>query len=132
MEAKNLRLVREYLEALERGDAEEALERFLHPQAVLEQLPNRIYPDGARFDLKGALAASRKGKQLLRRQRYEVRSALAQGDLVAMEIDWRGELAVPMGALPAGGELHAQFGMFLQIRDGKILSQRNYDCYDPF
>jgi len=132
METGSLKLVREYLEAIERGEAGEALARFIHPDAVFEQLPNRIYPKGMRTDARGALEASKKGQQLLRRQRYEVRSALASGDRVALEVDWRGELAIPMGALPAGGELHAQFGMFVELRGGRIASQRNYDCYDPF
>lgn len=26
----------------------------------------------------------------------------------------------------------ARFGVFMELRDGKILSQHNYDCFDPF
>jgi ketosteroid isomerase-like protein len=132
METENLKTVREYLQALERGEAGEALARFFHPDAVFEQLPNRIYPKGGRTDARGALENSKKGLQLLRRQRYEVLGAVASGDRVAMEVDWRGELAVPMGQLSPGAELHAVCGMFIQLRDGRIVSQRNYDCYDPF
>src|SRR5262245_28643592 len=128
-ESENVQRVREYLEAIEQGgDAG----RFLHPEAGLEQLPSRLYPTGARVDVRGAQEAAEKGKKILRSQRFQVRSAVAQGDRVAMEVDWRGTLAVPMGQLQPGAELHAQFGMFVQLRDGRILAQRNYDCYDPF
>jgi len=34
--------------------------------------------------------------------------------------------------LPAGSEMKAFVAMFLTFRDGKIISQRNYDCYPPF
>ncbi|HEY8208712.1 MAG TPA: nuclear transport factor 2 family protein [Myxococcaceae bacterium] len=132
MEPESVKRVREYLAAIERGETGESLSRFVHPDAVFEQLPNRIYPNGSRTDARGALEASRRGKDLLRRQRYEVRSVMADGDRVAMEVDWRGELAIPMGKLQPGAELHAQFGMFIELRDGRIVSQRNYDCYDPF
>ncbi len=38
----------------------------------------------------------------------------------------------PVMNLPAGGEMKAFVAMFLTFRDGKIVSQRNYDCYLPF
>ena len=41
-------------------------------------------------------------------------------------------LAIPLGTLPAGGEMRARFAVFLQFRDGKIVSQRNYDCFEPW
>jgi len=54
------------------------------------------------------------------------------GDEVAVELEWKGVLAVPLGNLPAGYEMKADVAMFLTFRDGKIVSQRNYDCYAPF
>jgi ketosteroid isomerase-like protein len=35
-------------------------------------------------------------------------------------------------AAPAGGQLRARFAMFLEIREGRIARQRNYDCFYPF
>jgi len=43
-----------------------------------------------------------------------------------------GTLAVPFGSIPAGGEMRARFAIFLELRDGRIVRQRNYDCFDPF
>ena len=47
-------------------------------------------------------------------------------------MDWSATLKVPVGSLPAGGTLRASFGVFLTFREGRILSQHNYDCFEPF
>ena len=79
-------------------------------------------------------AAYGQAQKLLRSQRYEVRRIVESGDEVAVELEWTGVLAVPVAAmnLEAGHEMKAFVAMFLTIRDGKIVSQRNYDCYPPF
>jgi ketosteroid isomerase-like protein len=41
-------------------------------------------------------------------------------------------VAVPIGTLAVGGQLRARFAMFLEIREGRIARQRNYDCFYPF
>jgi ketosteroid isomerase-like protein len=51
---------------------------------------------------------------------------------VAVEVDWTGTLAVPLGTLQPGAKLHATIGQFFTFREGRIVSSRNYDCYDPF
>jgi ketosteroid isomerase-like protein len=38
--------------------------------------------------------------------------------------------AIEQGA--AGGEMRAYFAVFFEFRDGKIVAQRNYDCFDPW
>ena len=47
-------------------------------------------------------------------------------------MQWTGTLAVPVGALPVGGQMRARFAQFYELRDGKIVAQRNYDCFDPW
>jgi ketosteroid isomerase-like protein len=49
------------------------------------------------------------------------------GNTVALEVVWTGELAIPFGTLTAGSELRAHSAMFMEFRDGKIVAQRNYD-----
>jgi ketosteroid isomerase-like protein len=34
--------------------------------------------------------------------------------------------------MDAGSTVHAWFAMFLQFRDGKIVRQCNYDCFEPW
>jgi ketosteroid isomerase-like protein len=59
-------------------------------------------------------------------------NALENGDAMALEVQWTGTLAVPVGDIPAGGDMRARFGVFIELRDGKIARQRNYDCFEPF
>lgn len=42
------------------------------------------------------------------------------------------QLAVPLGTLKGGSEMRAHFATLLEFRDGKIVAQRNYDCFDPW
>jgi hypothetical protein len=46
-------------------------------------------------------------------------------------LEWSGILAVPVMNLPAGSEMKAFVALFLTFRDGRIASQRNYNCYAP-
>ena len=62
----------------------------------------------------------------------EIVRVLDSGDDVVAELEWSGTLAVPVMDLPAGSEIKAFVAMFITFRDGKIISQRNYDCYPPF
>jgi hypothetical protein len=57
---------------------------------------------------------------------------MVQGNRVALETLWVGVLAVPFGALPAGGEMRAHFAMFIEFDGDRIRAQRNYDCFEPF
>jgi ketosteroid isomerase-like protein len=128
----NLEIVRKYLAAIEAGAPHEALAAFFAPDVVQEEFPNRFVPDGARRDLAGLLAASERGRKVIRSQRYEILNALESGSTVALEVHWTGTLAVPVGTLPAGGDMRARFAVFIEVRDGKIFRQRNYDCFEPF
>ena len=128
----NLESARRYLAALERGAPVAELVQFFAPEMVFEELPNRIVPDGARRELAAMLEASERGRQLMREQRYEILNAIASGDEVAVEVLWTGKLAVAFGSIPVGGEMRAHSAMFLKFRDGKIVHQRNYDCFEPW
>ena len=47
-------------------------------------------------------------------------------------MEWTGVLAVAVMNLPPGSKMQAFVAMFLRFGDGKIVEQRNYDCYPPF
>jgi ketosteroid isomerase-like protein len=130
--SSNVDVVRKYLAAIESGATGPALAAFFTDDAVAEELPNRLVPNGARRDLKAILAAAEAGQRVLESQRYEIRSVLATANRIALEVRWVGILAVPLAGIAAGGEMRAQFAMFLELRDGKIAVQRNYDCFDPW
>jgi ketosteroid isomerase-like protein len=129
---KNLRQARKYLAALERGVDRETLARFFDENVVQEEFPNRLVPDGATRDLSALLDGHEHGKQLMADQRFAVENSLAAGDQVVLEVRWSGTLARPLGSLPAGYTMRARFAVFLRFRDGKIVAQRNYDCFEPW
>ena len=126
-ESANLRLVEAYLAALEAGAIGDDLARFFTPDAVQEEMPNRLNPTGQRSDLATLLERAEMGRHLLAGQRYAIRSALALDDRVAVEADWSATLAVPLGTLPAGASMTARFAMFFELDGGRIRRQRNYD-----
>lgn len=132
-----LERTRAYLAAIEQStDAESPVPEgslaFYHPEVKQEELPNRLVPTGAVRDLAALRDAALRGRGVLRSQRFAVRSAMVQGNRVALETLWVGVLAVPFGALPAGGEMRAHFAMFIEFDGDRIRAQRNYDCFEPF
>lgn len=121
----NLTLACRYLTALEAGVTGPRLAEFFAPEVVQEEFPNRLTPNGAKRDLAGLLAGAEQGQKALTQQSFEIRRALASGDQVALEVLWTSTLA-------AGDEMRAHFAVFLDFRDGKIVAQRNYDCFEPW
>ena len=126
-----LRLAREYLESIGRDDELGGL-RFFADDVVQIEFPNRLLPNGATRDLAALRDGAERGRKVMTAQRFEVVNAIASGEQVAVEAIWTGTLAVPMGSIPAGGQLRARFAIFLTYRDGKIVRQHNYDCFDPW
>jgi hypothetical protein len=98
----------------------------------MEQLPNRIYPQGVRGNLSRMADAFKKGRKMLSHQTYEVKNALLNDNSVAVEVLWTGTLALSFGNLSAGSEMRAHSSMFFEFKDGKIGNQRNYDCFEPW
>lgn len=131
-EVPNVVLIREYLSALQRGEAGDALRRFFSEDAVQVELPNLLNRNGQQSNVDELVRRSLLGRQLLGEQQYEILSVTAEGDSVAVESLWTGRLAVPLGTLVAGAEMKAAFAMFFQLRNGCIVSQRNYDCFYPW
>lgn len=126
----NVALARRYLAALEAQIAPSELTQFFAPDVVLALLPNKVQPQGETRDLAAILATFEVGKKLLATQRYEVLRAFAHGETVALEVLWRGTLAVPAGTRKPGDEMRVHSAMFLEFRGGKIVAQRNYDCFE--
>lgn len=126
----NLATARRYLQAIESAAGADVMAEFFAPEVIVEIFPSIYFPKGSRSDLSGIRASAERGRKVMTSQRYLVRNAIASADQVAMEIEWTGMLAVPFQDIPAGGQMRAHFGMFLQFKNGKIISQRNYDCYE--
>lgn len=61
------------------------------------EYPNRVLERGATCDLSDLAAATQRGKQVTHGERYEVRTAIAQDDWVALRVGWSAILEVPLG-----------------------------------
>lgn len=132
MSSTTLEIVRDYLNDLASGTTGERLAAYFTADAVQIEYPNRLNPRGGRSDLATLLRRAEQGRNVLRRQSYEITSAVVQNDRVAVEAVWTGILAIELGELKPGAELKAHFAMFFEFQDGKIRSQRNYDCFEPW
>ena len=128
----NTEIAKAYLKAIEDDAGFEVLSRFFADDVVQQEFPNQLVKAGATRTLADLRAAAERGKSVVEWQKYEVRNAIEAGDWVALEVTWRAALKIPVGSLPAGGVMKANFGVFLQFRDGRIIRQHNYDCFDPF
>jgi len=131
-ETENAALARRFVAAVESGATGDRLAAFVHDDLEQLELPNRLFPEGVRRDRAALLESAEKGQKVLRSQRYEIVNLVAAGKHVAIEMTWRGELAVPIGARKPGDFLSGRFAFFVEIEDGRIRKMRNYDCYDPF
>jgi ketosteroid isomerase-like protein len=122
--ADNLARASAYLAALESGDIDTALS-YLAADVIQEEFPNRLVPDGARRTLAELREGAERGKKLMTAQQYVIMNHVSDGDCVALEVEWTGTLL-------AGNQMRARFGVFLTFRDGLIIRQHNYDCFDPW
>jgi ketosteroid isomerase-like protein len=128
----NLEVARRYLAAIEAGAVGDDLAAFFSPDIEQIEFPNRLVPTGARRGRSQMLEGALRGQKVLREQRYQVEHAFADGNAVVLEVLWVGTLAIDRGSIPAGLEMRAHFAVVLELRDGRITAQRNYDCFDPF
>ena len=78
------------------------------------------------------LEGNQRGQKVVQNQRYVILNALAEGDRLAIELNWTAELKVPLGKLAAGDRLEANCGVFFRFEDGLISEQHNFDCFEPF
>ena len=127
----NLEKIERYLRSIEEGNFAYIADLF-DPTVVIEQLPNRIYPNGIRTGVSTMADSFEKGRKLLSTQRYEIINRIVEGDRISIEVLWTGKLAVGFGSLSAGSEMRANSAMFFEFKDGKIVTQRNYDCFEPW
>lgn len=130
--ASNLSLAERYLSAIERGATGDELAAFFAEDVVQVEFPNQLNPTGAERDLQAILDAAERGQHIVQNQRYDVVNRLTSGDAVVFEVQWSATLAVETGTLPVGGQMRARFAVFLEFRNGKIVRQRNYDCFEPW
>jgi ketosteroid isomerase-like protein len=132
MPGTNLELAKQYLSRLSAGADADELESFFSRDFIQEEFPNRLIPNGATRDLTAMKAARARGKALLQAEHFELLNAVANGDHVALEVIWTGTVGAAAGPFTPGQQLRARFAVFMEFRDGRIVRQRNYDCFNPW
>lgn len=132
MESLNCSRMRQYLQAITDMAPFDKVSQFFAPDVVVQEFPNRISPEGRISRWDEIRASYERGRKIMLSQSYDVKHVVESAEEIAVELDWSGTLAVPILNMPSGHEMKASVAMFLTFRDGKIISQRNYDCYPPF
>lgn len=122
-------IVTAYIRAIEAHDLDEVA-RHLHPEVENLEHPNKLLPAGKRHDRAAMRAAGERGKAALASERYEIRGMIIEGDRAAVQIAWSGTLAIAAGPLPAGHVMRAQICSIIELRDGKVWRQEQYDCFE--
>jgi len=132
-ESKNLNSVHAFFMTHESNAEPDVLAGFYDQDVVQEEFPNAFLPEGAQRNLDALLEASHRGRAVMSSQTFEILNAFASGEIVVVEASWTGTLSVAIGeSVPAGTVMHARFAQFFEFRNGKIISQRNYDCFYPW
>ncbi|MBN9316449.1 MAG: nuclear transport factor 2 family protein [Devosia sp.] len=130
-EEGNVGIVRAYLAAIERFDVE-VVGRYIDPSIEQVERPNRLYAKGQVRGREELLRDLPRGAQVLRRQSYPIATIFGAGDKVTVETRWEGILNVALGIMQPGDPMVAHICMVFTLRDGRIIRQVNYDCYEPF
>ena len=105
---------------------------FYHPDVVQHEFPNRLIPSGAIRELADILDGAERGAKLMERQIYDIHTVTEVGDRVILEYTWTGYPRTPVGTVRAGEPMTARICQVIEYEDGRIIRQRNYDCFDPF
>lgn len=124
-------LVRDLYATLESGASGEELRRFWHDDAEQVEYPSVMRPEGHRRGLEEMLAGAQAGLGLVRDQRYEVHTVIEEDEQMAVQLTWTATVAADVGGLREGARLVAHVAAFYVFRDGLVLRQSSYDCYEP-
>jgi ketosteroid isomerase-like protein len=110
-----------YLRAIESHDLD-LVATFMHPEIEVLEHPNRLNPMGAKYDGAALRAAGERGKALMAKEVYDVRAMTVEGDRAVAQILWTGTLV-------DGRSMSAHICSAIELRDGKIYRQEQYDCF---
>jgi len=122
----------DFITKLQHRESADDIIEFYHPNVKQVEFPNALNSSTVIRNLEQLKEASEKGKLILKKEEYEILHSYAFDNNVILEVMWTGTLAIPLGNIPAGGQMKAHFAQFYEFKDGKIIRQRNYDCFEAF
>jgi ketosteroid isomerase-like protein len=124
-------LLHDLYSTISAGITDARLAAFFHPDAEQVEYPSLLRPAGHRRPLDEMLAGAAQGATLVRDQAFDVHHVVEQGDHAAVQLTWTATLAADAGRLTAGTTLVSHVAAFYEFRDGLVLRQSSYDCYEP-
>ena len=129
----HLATIKEYLAAIESGATNEVLEKYYAVDVQQIEYPNRLVPKGVTRTLNDLKQGAVIGASIQVSQKFELQNAIVQGNTAMIEAIWTGTFKMQIGTLKPGDEMKAYFAQFFEFNEeGKIVRQRNYDCFEPF
>jgi ketosteroid isomerase-like protein len=129
---ENLKTVMNFFKAIEDNTIAERASEFYHPEIIQIEYPNAITKQTAFRNLGQLTEAAVRGRKLIKQQTLKIEKSYCLGDTVIIEALWTGILAVPSENKESCPEMTANFAQVFDFEDGKIIRQRNYDCFQPF
>jgi ketosteroid isomerase-like protein len=127
----NLTAAKSFVKAVESMDGS-CMDTFFSEDVSQTEWPNLFKPQGEHRNLDQLKADIEKARGILREQSYELVRELATENCVVLEMVWRGTMEAVLPPLSAGQALSAHCVAVFDFQDGKVVSLRNYDCFDPF
>lgn len=127
-----LLIARNLLADLAAGKSGSEIAKYFSPAIRQIEYPNMLNVHGGISDIKTIIDRADKGKQIVTSQSYDIQREFVSGNTVIIEVVWRGTFTLPIGKTPPGEEIKAFFALFMEFENGKIVVQRNYDCFAEF
>lgn len=125
-------IAEEFIKTLQNRNSSEELIRFYDKDIEQTEFPNILTKSKTVRNLDELKQAAEKGRKVLLKEEYHILKSYSVDNTVIIEALWTGTLAIPIGNIPIGGQMKAHFAQFYEFKDGKIIRQRNYDCFEPF
>jgi len=125
-------IVKNFISAIEDKKDFNDLVQFYHSNIEQIEFPNLLLKNKTTRNLNDLKEAFVKGKSVLQGEKYNILNSYILENKVIIEAEWTGVLGIPVGIKKAGDELKANFAQFYEFEDGKIVRQRNYDCFEQF
>jgi ketosteroid isomerase-like protein len=116
-------VVLDYLRAIEAHELDRVA-LMLHDDVEVVEHPNKMNPTGARYDKAAIRAAGERGATLMTSERYEVRALTTDGHRAVAQVHWT-------GVLHDGHSMRAHICSVIELRDGLVWRQEQYDCFEP-
>jgi len=127
---QNLELALNLIKTMEGEIAGEILQHYYDEDIIQIEYPNAFTPKLVTRCFNDLNEGNAKDQLSLKDQEFDVRKTYSFNNTVIVEAVWSGTLAAPWGSMPSGRHLKAYLSRFFEFREGKIIRQRNYDCFE--